>query len=208
MNNAILSDAAPRAKKGALAGLSCTVDQCVEPMYARSMCKRHYKQVNRTGTATPSLKGAHGSAEERFWHFVDKAALDDCWLWTGNRDKDGYGSLRTPTTQVRAHRVSFQIHNPGVSIDGLMVRHKCNNPPCVNPAHLLSGTHLDNMADRMEAGHFYSNEDHPNTKYSNEVVAAVRAASGTHEEVAHRFGMSTSQAGNIRRGQQRPEVVS
>lgn len=208
MNKQILPDAPDRAKKGALKGLQCTVDSCDEPMYARAMCKRHYKQVNRTGTATPGLKGRHGPVEERFWHFVSNGAPDACWPWTDNSDKDGYGAIRTPSTQLRAHRVSFEIHNPDVSIKGMVVRHKCNNPPCVNPAHLLAGTHLDNMADRMEAGHFYSNEDHPNTKFSNEVVAQVRAASGTHEEVAARFGMSTSQAGNIRRGQQRPEEAA
>lgn len=206
MSDNILSDSKARARKGALKGLTCTVEGCAELMHARQMCVRHYKQMNRTGKATPGKKGAHGLPEERFWHFVEKAGPDECWLWTGNRDKDGYGSLRTKTTQVRAHRVSFEIHNPDVSITGLMVRHKCNNPPCVNPAHLLHGTHLDNMADRMDAGHFYSNEEHPNTKYSNEVVAAVRAAEGTQREIAGQFGMSTTQAGNIRRAQQRPEV--
>lgn len=206
MSERIVSEAQPRAKKGALKGLLCTVEKCDQPMHARGMCARHYKQANRTGKATPGMKGKHGTVAERFWHYVEKSGADECWLWTGNRDKDGYGSIRTPETQLRAHRVSYKIHNPGDCIEGLVVRHRCNNPPCVNPAHLLAGTHLDNMADRMEAGHFYVNEDHPNTKYSNEVVAQVRAASGTHEEVAARFGMSTSQAGNIRRGQQRPGV--
>ena len=201
-----IGEVGARAKKGSLKGLICTVDKCDQPMHAKTMCKRHYKQANRVGVATPGMKGAHGPVEVRFWYFVQKAGPDECWLWTGNSDKDGYGSIRTPETQLRAHRVSFQIHNPDVCIDGLLVRHKCNNPPCVNPAHLLPGTHLDNMADRMEAGHFYVNEDHPNVKFSNETVAAVRESVGPSAEVGEKFGMSASQVRNIRRGDQRPVV--
>lgn len=204
----IKPNAEVRAKKGSLKGLICTVEKCDQPMKSKGMCTRHYKQANRTGKATPGLVGAHGPLNERFWHFVEKGPADECWCWQGQLDKDGYGKISDGERPVGAHRVSFKMHNPDISIDGLMVRHKCNNPPCVNPAHLLPGTNLDNMVDRLVAGHYATNEAHSNTKFSNEVVAAVRAATGTHDEVARRFGMSTSQAGNIRRGQQRPEVAA
>ena len=114
----IFSDPTKRAPKGALKGLICTVDQCDQPMHARGMCSRHYKQANRTGAAKPGVKGKHGTPQERFWHFVDKCGDNGCWLWTGYRDKDGYGSVRTPKTKLRAHRVSYQIHNPDVPSGG------------------------------------------------------------------------------------------
>lgn len=195
-----------RAKKGSLKGLICTVEDCGNPMYSRLMCKRHYKQLHRTGTAKLGIKGMHGTPEERFWNYVEKGAPDECWEWQGNRDKDGYGSLRTKTSQVRAHRVSFQMHNDE-SIDRLVVRHKCNNPPCVNPKHLLCGTHTENMSDKVLAGTVLLNERHPNCKFSNKVVELVRLATGKRKDIAKHFGMSASQVGNIRSGAQRPIIT-
>jgi hypothetical protein len=191
-----------RAKKGSLKGLICTIDGCDNSMSIKRMCVRHYKQFHRTGMATPGVIGMHGTPEERFWRYVEKKGLDECWPWMGNRDKDGYGSLRTKTSQVRAHRVSFQIHN-SESIVGLVVRHKCNNPSCVNPHHLLVGTNQDNVDDKMAAGNEPRNESHGNCKFSNETVALVRSATGTRKDIARQFGVSESQTGNIRSGAQR-----
>jgi hypothetical protein len=194
-----------RAKKGSLKGLICTVDECCEPMYSKQMCKRHYKQAYRTGVAKPGIKGMHGTPQERFWTYVDKKDRDECWIWTGRRDRGGYGTLRTKTSQVRAHRVSFEIHK-GEIPEGMVIRHTCHNPPCVNPNHLLSGTNLDNVMDKVLAGRCRTNEDHPNTKFSNEVVAQVRAAKGKRKDIAKQFGISESQVGNIRSGAQRPPI--
>lgn len=192
-----------RAKKGSLKGLVCAVDGCAESMYSRLMCKRHYKQLHRTGTAKPGVKGMHGSPEERFWTYVDAAAADECWLWNGHRNKNGYGTLRSKTTTLAVHRVSYEMHK-GKIPEGLVIRHMCNNPPCVNPNHLLVGTNLDNVMDKVRAGRTPVNESHGNCKYSNEVVAQIRAATGRRKDIAKAFGVSESQVGNIRSGAQRP----
>lgn len=192
-----------RAKKGSLKGLTCTVEGCCEPMQAKGMCRRHYKQAHRCGIATPGNARMHGTPEERFWRFVDRRNQNDCWNWTGHKDKDGYGTLRTPTSLLRAHRLAFEIHTGSIP-SGLVVRHRCNNPSCVNPAHLTTGTHADNMADRIMAGNYPINEAHPNCKFSDDVVAAIRDAVGTYAQISKTFGISESQVGNIRRGDQRP----
>lgn len=191
-----------RAKKGSLKGLTCTVDGCLEPMYAKKMCQRHYKQFNKSGVVKLGLAGKHGPVEERFWHFVEKKTDAECWNWKGRLDKDGYGSLRTPKTQLRAHRVSFQMHNYQ-SIDGLIVRHLCNNPSCVNPSHLAAGTQTDNMQDREIAKNVPRNEKHHNCKFSDEIVLQVIATKGTNKEIAEKFGMSASQVRNIKNKRQR-----
>jgi hypothetical protein len=84
---------------------------------------------------------------EDFWNKVVKT--NSCWLWQGKLDPKGYGRL----SQHKAHRYSYELHfgailKAPVSADQLVVRHKCDNPSCVNPEHLELGTRDDNNKDR------------------------------------------------------------
>jgi hypothetical protein len=103
------------------------------------------------------------TTEQRFWRHVDvngpmpeNAALGHCWEWTGSFTGSGrwrYGRLGKTNSSnwqdIYAHRVSWEIH-AGPIPEGGVIRHKCDRPGCVNPAHLALGTHADNTHDMHE----------------------------------------------------------
>ena len=76
----------------------CTVADCGRPVLARGWCRMHYQRWQRHGTPTAPGRGELLAVAERFWSKVEKT--DTCWLWTGHRDRHGYGWLG----QRRAYR--------------------------------------------------------------------------------------------------------
>lgn len=92
------------------------------------------------------------SPESRFLQHVDKSGKEGCWLWTGATDEKGYGRFNDGAGRiVFAHRFSYEIY-VGSLRDAELILHKCDNPQCVNPQHLFSGSQLDNMLDMAIKG--------------------------------------------------------
>ena len=77
----------------------------------------------------------------------------DCIVYDGHRLKEGYGQFTTFGVVWRAHRY-FYTYYKGAIPKGLLVRHTCDNPPCVLPSHLVLGTDADNNRDMMERGRY------------------------------------------------------
>lgn len=97
--------------------------------------------------------------DQRFWKYVDKSG--DCWLWTGATRNFGYGVLNTGGHNghaAAAHRVSWVIHFGDIPPD-MCICHHCDNPLCVNPAHLFLGTRADNNRDMYQKGRYKKTSD-------------------------------------------------
>lgn len=98
-----------------------------------------------------------------------------CWVWSGQRKYNGYGMFYCLVKKHLAHRISWIINN-GIIPDGLCVLHHCDNPPCVNPAHLFLGTQQDNSDDMGSKGRRRAlrGEDRPQCKLTKEDVMKIR----------------------------------
>lgn len=96
-----------------------------------------------------SAIGRKRSPEERFWEKVDKREENACWLWMAGKNKRGYGVFNGSDNIYGAHCYSWILHN-GPIPEGKFVLHKCDNPSCVNPAHLWVGSHTENMRDMFK----------------------------------------------------------
>jgi len=119
-----------------------------------------------------------------------------CWDWTEGLDKDGYGRLWMRTRNVRAHRASFQFFK-GVLDTNLHILHRCDNPSCVNPAHLWSGTNNDNVSDKMNKGR-HRWVTHPKLTPAN--VNDIRNCVDSDKSLAAHFGVHQTTINRIRNG--------
>jgi predicted XRE-type DNA-binding protein len=153
------------------------------------------------------------SLEERFWTKVIKGeSPDDCWGWTDAPNKlGGYGRIQVDGKHIRAHRISWEIHN-GPIPDGLDVLHDCDNPLCSNYRHLFLGTHTDNMRDKVRKGraNLPVGDKHHNSKLTQAIVTQIKEklANGISQSVlALHFGIHQTTISQIATGKTWGHVI-
>jgi hypothetical protein len=140
---------------------------------------------------------------DRLWRKVEKT--DSCWVWTGYRNKTGYGMIGKERTRgcSLTHRVSWELAH-GPIPNGLFVCHKCDNPGCVRPDHLFLGSQKTNMADcsakgrhpRNKTNYLPSGEKHhfykKGMKITREMAFKIRRDDRPRSVISAEYGVDVS----------------
>lgn len=129
----------------------------------------------------------------------------NCKPWDKYIRPNGYGEARVNGKTVKAHRLAYAKAN-GISIDeisGLVIRHKCDNPCCVNPEHLEVGDMKDNSNDAVKRNRIAYGERQHSAKLNDNDVRGIRKLIEdgiSQREIAQRYGVAQSQIYSIKNG--------
>lgn len=141
-----------------------------------------------------SVDGIRFPIEQRLWARSLVSIPDACWPYLGYCGSGGYGWIKMNRKLKPAHRVAWILVNGPVP-DDMLVCHRCDNPPCVNPGHLFLGTNNENMADMVGKSRQAHGEGHGRARLSAAQVLSIRARHTDGESLgrlAREFGVAVS----------------
>ena len=129
-----------------------------------------------------------------------------CHLWIAAKSGKGYGRFTARVGGAKrthgAHRIAWTLTNGPIPA-GMLVCHKCDNPPCVNPEHLFLGTPMDNTSDMKAKGRGACGEASGGSQLTSHAVTeirALRAGGALMREIAARFGVHKTTILNVLHG--------
>lgn len=135
---------------------------------------------------------------DRFAAKVKRDPATGCLEWQPRKHPQGYGLFKVGGRDHLAHRWIFQ-HQHGYLPE--VVRHSCDNPPCVEIRHLLGGTQADNVQDMTSRNRQSRGESSGLSKLSAQQVADIRAehakGNATQKVLAEAYGVSRGQVSRI-----------
>lgn len=167
----------------------------------RKTHRRLYARKNQDRKAPDHLAA-------RLANGLDAAHEGECWVWTRTKNNHGYGTLRVNGRHMYCHRLAYEL-GKGPITSGLHVLHSCDNPACINPAHLELGTQSKNMTDCHARGRSRipsprkKGESNGAAKLTGKDVQKIKAtlAKGMSQRlIASQFGVSQSLISKIKVG--------
>jgi hypothetical protein len=151
-------------------------------------CKKHNKPVDDIS---------------RFWSYVDIKGEDECWEYTGAKNKKGYGRFKFNGKLILSHRIAYELYFGRIP-EGKQINHKCNNRPCCNPFHTYAGTNQDNMDDKVRANRQSRSSGSSNglAKLTEKQVIDIRENKDnlSQGKLGKIYGVNHSTIGNILSG--------
>lgn len=197
----------------------CSVAGCSRPRKKTDrkfgpLCTTHYSRARVHGDPEHTKMPTKGmSVRERFEYYLTEPNNNGCREWSGPVFNSGYGSLNTPEGNISASKYAYTYWNDEEIPTGYVVRHTCDNPPCVAKKHLVLGTVQDNVDDRVTRGRSYKayGDSHFNTKISDSKVREIfelRAQGWTHQKIADHIGTARRYVGKILSGEKRAHGIS
>lgn len=199
-------------------GLTCSEEGCDRKAGYRGRCNVHASRARREAeiAASPTTRiHAWATLEERLrrvgWNEVTrKPELGPCWEWAGLLDKKGYGRVAVGKQKMKAaHRAAYEVWNGDLD-PALYVCHECDNPICINPAHLFQGDQYVNMRDakakRRNANGMRQGRAILTDKQVDEIRAKHVPRKYTYAMLGQEYGVHPGTIGSIIQGRnwQRP----
>ena len=114
-----------------------------------------------------------------------------CWICTSHKvpkSSKSYPSTSINGKQINISHIIYRETIGPVPV-GIILRHTCDNPLCINPAHLLPGNHADNMKDRSERNRQAKGEHNAASRLNKDQVRFIRSSDEPVKALAERFGV-------------------
>lgn len=186
----------------------CGCKGCDNPVLAMGMCNKHWRRNKLYGSpfAVQNWSGLlRGLPVEQRMARQTRKMANGCWEWKGGIDADGYGRIRATLFDIpykKAHRVAWVLENKRPIPKDMVVCHSCDNPRCVNPAHLWLGSQEENQLDKISKGRHLIDvmrgEVHVDAKLTEVQVRAILADARPYAEIGHEYGIAASTVGSIK----------
>jgi hypothetical protein len=143
------------------------------------------------------------TVEERFMSKVIINKITNCWIWNSTL-RDGYGRFKVDKKMLTASRFSFEYFKEKI-LDANVIMHLCDNPSCVNPEHLMQGTHKENSVDKVnKKRHVYGEKAWQHILSDQEVLEIKKAQLnyyyGQNNDLAHFYKVNHRTISNIKNG--------